>query len=123
MSERYPEVVAAAQDALAQTTDELGHTGGAMTTLGVALESFSQTDTFADAIISAINSTVLRKFWMSDIDTYAAVTGALAGTHYGVESIPREWYKLQHPEGGVYNLQPHSAAKIRKLGRKLAQVA
>ncbi len=123
VKEGYPDVVAEAADAIIQPTDELGHTGGAYTTLGVALEAFEQTDNYHDAIVSTINSSVLRKPWACDIDTYGAVAGALAGTYYGVENIPSEWYELQHPDGSRHDLQPHGATYIRKLGRLLAQAS
>lgn len=117
--EIYPTVFSEIKRALIQDTDELGHTGGAFTTLGIAIDALETTDNFHDAILSTINSTVLRKFWMSDVDTYGAVTGALAGACYGVDDIPREWYELRHPDGDEYDLRPCSAAYIRELGRKL----
>ena len=115
----FPEVFLEAENALQQPTDELGHTGGAYTTLGVALDSFEKTDNFRDAIISAVNSSVLRQPWACDVDTYGAVAGALAGTHYGVDAIPTEWYQLNHPDGSVHDLQPYSAKYLRQLGRQL----
>ena len=115
----FPDVFAETEDALRQSTDELGHTGGAYTTLGVALDALESTDNFRDALISAINSSVLRRYWACDTDTYGAVLGALAGACYGVETIPKDWYELTHPNGGQYDLHPYPASKIRSLGRML----
>ncbi len=118
---RHPGVFSELAYAMAQPTDELGHTGGAFTTLGVAIDAFEQTDNFRDAIISTINSSVLRMPWMCDIDTYGAVAGALAGACYGVEAIPREWYELTHPDGTQHDLRPYSARHLRQLGSQLVR--
>lgn len=115
----FPVAFAEAERALQQPTDELGHTGGAYTTLGVAVDSFESTDNFRDAIVSAINSSVLRQPWAVDVDTYGAVVGALAGACYGIEGIPNEWYELTHPDGSRHDLQPDTADSIRQLGRLL----
>ncbi|MCA9308833.1 ADP-ribosylglycohydrolase family protein [Candidatus Saccharibacteria bacterium] len=114
-----PNVFKESKKALKQPTDELGHTGGAYTTLGVALDSLENTDNFRDAIVSAINSSVLRQPWAADVDTYGAVAGALAGACYGVEDIPKEWYELKHPDGSRHDLQPYGSAYLRSLGRTL----
>lgn len=121
ISEEYTSVIAGTEYAIAQPTEELGHGGGAYATLGVALDAFVQTDNFHDAIVSAINSCVLRKSWMCDVDTYGAVTGALAGACYGVNDIPTEWYELKHPNGTTHDLQPYNARYIRKLGGLLVR--
>lgn len=43
-------------------------------------------DSFEDTIINVVNNG-------GDADTIAALTGALAGTTYGLESIPKKWIK------------------------------
>ena len=55
--------------------------------LEAALWCFSQTDNFADAILSAANLG-------DDADTTAAVCGQIAGAFYGVEAIPVQWRKI-----------------------------
>lgn len=53
-------------------------------TLEAALYAFLHTDDYASAVRMAI------KFG-GDTDSVAAITGALAGTHYGMEGIPQAW--------------------------------
>jgi ADP-ribosylglycohydrolase len=52
--------------------------------LEAAIWCFLNTDDYASAVLKAVN---LGR----DTDTIAALTGALAGVYYGMESIPGEW--------------------------------
>lgn len=52
--------------------------------LAMALHCFWSTNTFEDALIKAIN---LR----GDADTVGSITGQIAGSCYGVSSIPKDW--------------------------------
>lgn len=52
--------------------------------LEAALWSFHTTECFRDAVLAAANLG-------DDADTTAAICGQLAGAHYGVNEIPREW--------------------------------
>ena len=58
--------------------------GFVVDTLEAALWSFLTTDTYKDAVLRAVNLG-------EDTDTTGAVTGALAVSAYGRESIPEEW--------------------------------
>jgi ADP-ribosyl-[dinitrogen reductase] hydrolase len=42
------------------------------------------TNSYAEAVLRAVNLG-------DDTDTTAAVTGGLAGIHYGLDNIPAEW--------------------------------
>jgi len=64
-------------------------TGYVLDTLEVALWVFLHTETFRDAIETAINMG-------GDADTVGAVTGALAGAKYGAMAIPPEWLNTLH---------------------------
>lgn len=55
-----------------------------------ALESFARTSTFKDAVLRSIAQVPGKA-------TAAALCGALAGAHYGIEAIPSEW-RTQLPE-------------------------
>lgn len=58
--------------------------GFVIDTLEAALWCFLTTDNYKDAVLKAVNLG-------DDADTTGAVTGALAGLAYGLESIPQEW--------------------------------
>lgn len=58
--------------------------GYVVDTLEAALWCFSTTDTLEDAIFQAANLG-------DDCDTVAAITGQLAGCHYGKAAIPQDW--------------------------------
>lgn len=45
---------------------------------------YATTDSYRDCVLKAVNLG-------SDADTTACVAGALAGTAYGIGSIPQEW--------------------------------
>ncbi|MFY0673133.1 MAG: ADP-ribosylglycohydrolase family protein [Bacteroidia bacterium] len=66
------------------TKNEIRSGGYVMESLECALWCFLNTDSFKDAVLSAVNMG-------SDTDTNAAITGGLAGLYYGVESIPMDW--------------------------------
>ena len=53
-------------------------------TLQAALWCLLTTDGYADCVLKAVN---LGR----DTDTTAAVAGALAGMHYGANTIPKDW--------------------------------
>jgi ADP-ribosyl-[dinitrogen reductase] hydrolase len=64
--------------------------GFVLDTLGAAYWSLLQTPSFEDAVVTAVGLG-------GDTDTTAAVTGALAGAHYGVEALPDRWRsQVQH---------------------------
>ena len=58
--------------------------GYVVNTLEAALWCLLTTDGYADCVLKAVN---LGR----DTDTTAAVAGALAGMHYGANTIPKDW--------------------------------
>lgn len=64
---------------------ELDNSGHAFNTLKIALYSFFTSDSFSGCLTSAIKVG-------GDTDTQCAVTGALAGSYYGIHAIPKSWY-------------------------------
>jgi ADP-ribosyl-[dinitrogen reductase] hydrolase len=63
---------------------EIRGTGYVIDCLEAALWAFDRTDTFAEAILAAINLG-------NDADTTGAVCGQIAGAYYGEEAIPANW--------------------------------
>ncbi len=63
---------------------KISSTGYVVHSLEAAVWCFLNTDSYADAVLQAINLG-------SDTDTIAAITGGLAGLHYGYEAIPEHW--------------------------------
>lgn len=55
-------------------------------TLQAALWCLLTTDNYREAVLTAVNLG-------DDTDTTGAVTGGLAGLHYGYEQIPEDWIK------------------------------
>ncbi|MEZ4529705.1 MAG: ADP-ribosylglycohydrolase family protein [Thermomicrobiales bacterium] len=85
-----PEVVASIAHAQSATRDETRSGGFVLDTLGAAYWSLSQTDTFEEAVVTAVGLG-------GDTDTTGAVTGALAGARYGYAAIPERWSsQVQH---------------------------
>ncbi len=63
---------------------DIRSSGYVVSTLEAALWAVARTDSFADALILAVNLG-------GDADTVGAVTGQLAGAIYGASSIPARW--------------------------------
>jgi ADP-ribosylglycohydrolase len=74
--------------------------------LGSAVWALRTTDTFEDAIRTAIDLG-------GDTDTVAAVTGGLAGANYGLDAIPVRWTESLHVP------LPGSGGRILRLGQLL----
>lgn len=64
--------------------EEIRSNGFVIDTLEAAFWCFMTTDNYKDAVLKAVNLG-------DDTDTTGAVTGALAGLAYGLDSIPQEW--------------------------------
>ena len=64
--------------------EEIRSSGFVIDTLEAAFWCFMTTDNYEDAVLKAVNLG-------DDTDTTGAVTGALAGLAYGLDSIPQEW--------------------------------
>lgn len=71
-------------DIAALPENEISSTGFVVDTLEAAFWSFLTTKNYKDAVLRAVNLG-------DDTDTTGAVTGALAGLHYGLKDIPQEW--------------------------------
>lgn len=67
--------------------NEIHGTGYVLHTLEAAIWILIHTNTYAEAVLTAVNLG-------NDTDTTAAVTGGLAGMHYGWEEIPAEWLNI-----------------------------
>ena len=63
---------------------EIRSGGYVLDTQRAAMWCFANTETYGDCVLAAVNLG-------SDTDTTACVAGALAGTAYGLDAIPREW--------------------------------
>jgi ADP-ribosyl-[dinitrogen reductase] hydrolase len=92
-------------DYLGKSSDKIRGSGYCVASLEAAFWCFARTETFADAVLEAVNLG-------DDADTTAAITGQLAGAHYGVDSIPPEW---------LANL--HMREYIKKTARALCERA
>jgi ADP-ribosylglycohydrolase len=64
--------------------EEIRSSGYVVDTLEAALWCLLNTDNYKDCVLKAVNLG-------DDTDTVAAVAGGLAGVHYGVDAIPKEW--------------------------------
>lgn len=60
------------------------NSGYVLDTLQAAIWAVAQSDTFADAVLLAVNLG-------GDADTIGAVTGQIAGARWGFQTIPQEW--------------------------------
>lgn len=63
---------------------EITGSGYVVEALEAALWCFQHSDSFDEAVLKAANLG-------NDADTTAAICGQLAGAHYGIEAIPRQW--------------------------------
>jgi ADP-ribosyl-[dinitrogen reductase] hydrolase len=70
----------------AKSADQIRGSGYVVDSLEAALWSFWHTDSFRDAILTAVNLG-------DDADTTAAVCGQVAGAFYGESAIPGHWRK------------------------------
>ena len=76
---------------------EIRGSGYVVESLEAALWCFEQTDSFAEAILSAANLG-------DDADTTAAVCGQVAGAFYGVDAIPAGWREKTSMAGEIMAL-------------------
>jgi len=87
--------------------DILGNGIAAQESVVTAIASFSLTP-------KHYTSTIANLIWLGgDVDTMAAMAGALSGTHLGLQSLPTSWLaRLEKtPKGKTY---------LEELGKKLA---
>ena len=74
----------AAGSYLRKRPPEIRGSGYVVASLEAALWAFASTADYRSAVLAAANLG-------DDADTTAAITGQLAGAHYGLEAIPRRW--------------------------------
>ncbi|MGM9929070.1 MAG: ADP-ribosylglycohydrolase family protein [Bacillus sp. (in: firmicutes)] len=67
--------------------NEVKSSGYVIDTLEASLWCLLTTDSFRDAVLTAVNLG-------DDTDTVGAVVGGLAGIYYGLGSIPKEWLQV-----------------------------
>jgi ADP-ribosyl-[dinitrogen reductase] hydrolase len=100
-----PEVAALFDTAGAGERADLHPSGFSNDTLRLALWCFVRTDSFEEALVTAVNLG-------GDADTGGAVCGALAGAHYGLSGIPARWLAPLHQRERLLRL----ATQLAKLG-------
>lgn len=83
-SVEQPEVRDSVARVAGMRMEDLVPSGFVLDTLQAAMWCFMNTDSFEDAVVSAVNLG-------GDTDTVGAVCGALAGAWYGLERIPSRW--------------------------------
>jgi ADP-ribosyl-[dinitrogen reductase] hydrolase len=83
-------VVAAIRDAAGREYDAVRSGGFVLDTLGASFWAIANRDSAEEAIVAAVSMG-------DDTDTTGAVTGALAGAHYGLEAIPERWLAVLEP--------------------------
>ncbi len=80
-----PAIVAIARGAYREKdASAIRGSGYVVASLEAALWCFARTDSYRDAVLEAANLG-------EDADTTAAITGQLAGAHYGEPALPAEW--------------------------------
>jgi ADP-ribosyl-[dinitrogen reductase] hydrolase len=87
----------AAGDFTRKPESEIISSGYVVDCLEAALWSFATTETFADAVLRAVNLG-------DDADTTGAVCGQIAGAFYGEQAIPEQWLTLLHQVDEIRDL-------------------
>lgn len=83
--------------------NDCASTGYVLDSLQAALCCFNSTDSFEEALITAVNLG-------GDADTIAAITGQIAGAYYGVEEIPKRWLEKLHQRDEIQILAAQLSA-------------
>jgi ADP-ribosyl-[dinitrogen reductase] hydrolase len=65
--------------------------------LEASLWCFLNTNRFEESVLKAVNLG-------SDTDTTGCVTGGLAGLHYGLEAIPKDWITVLVKKDAIISL-------------------
>lgn len=76
---------------------KINSTGYVIDTLEASIWCFLTTKNYKDAVLKAVNLG-------GDTDTTAAVTGGIAGTYYGINSIKKDWIDTLARKDDILNL-------------------
>ena len=79
------------------TEAEIASSRYVLHTLEASLWCFLTTDSYAEAVLKAVNLG-------SDTDTTGCVTGGLAGLCYGADAIPKNWLDILARKGDIIDL-------------------
>lgn len=90
-----------------QREENIQSSGYVLHTLEASIWCLLTTENYSDAVLKAVNLG-------EDTDTTGAVTGALAGLLYGVDSIPERWIKQIARSNDIDNL-------AERLGNRIAE--
>lgn len=90
--------------------DAISSSGYVVHTLEASIWCLLTTDSYEDAVLKAVNLG-------EDTDTTGAVTGGLAGLHYGIESIPERWLLPLARKNEIEKL----AERIWEVGKIMVQ--
>jgi len=85
--------------------DDVESDGYVVHTLEASLWCFLNTQSYKDAVLKAVNLGY-------DTDTTGCVTGGLAGVHYGIDAIPREWINKIARKEDIEGLFSRYVAKL-----------
>ena len=84
--------------------DEIKSGGYVVHTLEASLWCLLNTNSYSEAVLKAVNLG-------DDTDTTATVVGAIAGMHYGLSEIPKEWIESLVRKEDIFNLSNQFAKK------------
>lgn len=84
---------------------DIQSTGYVLHTLEASLWCFLTTDSYAQAVLKAVNLG-------SDTDTTGCVTGGLAGLRYGVSGIPKLWLSVLARRADIEDLAERFAERL-----------
>lgn len=92
--------------------NDIKSTGFIVDTLEASIWSILKTDTYKDAVLSAVNLG-------EDTDTIGAITGSMAGIIYGNQNIPKEWLeKIKNKEYLDTIINKYNDILIKKSAEK-----
>jgi ADP-ribosyl-[dinitrogen reductase] hydrolase len=99
-------------DIATYSEDTIQSSGYVVHTLEASLWCFLNTDSFEKSVLKAVNLG-------SDTDTTGCVTGGLAGLHYGLEAIPKDWIAVLVKKDAIISL----ANRVQMLFQNLFGLA